>query len=250
MTFPIELPLGPININLHLVFEILAFSIGFRFFLFKRKRTEDPISQENRIWIILGATLGALIFSRLIGSLEDPISWMHSKNKLLYFFTNKTITGGLFGGLLGVEFVKLIIKEKASSGDLFTEPIILAMMIGRIGCFTNGIHEQTYGIKSDLPWAMNLGDGILRHPVTLYEILFLACLWFLIYLIKKRNYQNGSLFKIFMLSYFSFRFFIDFIKPHFSYEFGLSSIQILCILVWLYYSKTIIKFLNPNKKHG
>ena len=55
-----------------------------------------------------------------------------------------TIVGALLGGLLVVEITKKIIHEKSSSGDLFTYPLILAMMIGRIGCFTSGLTEETY----------------------------------------------------------------------------------------------------------
>jgi prolipoprotein diacylglyceryltransferase len=248
MTFPIDIALGPVKLNAHLVFEILAFSIGFRFFLFKRKKQTDAISQDNRIWIILGATFGALLFSRLIGALENPLLWKESSNKFIYLFTNKTITGGLAGGLIGVELVKKFIHEKKSSGDLFTTPLILAMMIGRIGCFSNGIHEETYGISTSLPWGMNLGDGIIRHPVTLYEILFLGITWGILHLLSNKQFRDGMLFQFFMIAYFIFRFLLDFIKPHFTYDFGLSSIQILCILVIIYYSKTIILLLTTPKK--
>jgi phosphatidylglycerol:prolipoprotein diacylglycerol transferase len=51
------------------------------------------------------------------------------------------------------------------------------------------------------------------------------------------------LFKIFMLSYFGFRFCIEFLKPNVFYTIGLSSIQILCVICWLYYSKFIASLL-------
>jgi hypothetical protein len=58
----------------------------------------------------------------LIGGLENPEELMQSKNILLYFYSNKTIIGGLLGGLFGVELIKKVIKEKKASGDLFTYP--------------------------------------------------------------------------------------------------------------------------------
>ena len=79
----------------------------------------------------------------------------------------------MLGGLAGVELIKKTIKEKLASGDLFTYPIILALIIGRIGCFSMGVYEETYGSPTSLPWGMNFGDNILRHPVCLYEIIFL-----------------------------------------------------------------------------
>ena len=66
--------------------------------------------------------------------------------------------GGLFGGLLSVEFAKKRIGETQSSGDLFVLPIIIGIFIGRIGCFLSGINEFTYGIETASVFGINLGD--------------------------------------------------------------------------------------------
>ena len=105
-----------------------------------------------------------------------------------------------------------------------------------------GIYEETYGVPSNVPWAMNLGDGITRHPVTLYEIVFLIALWMLLRQIQSRyELANGALFKIFMIAYLVFRFLLDFMKPHFTFPIGLSTIQLTSILGILYYLPFIIK---------
>ena len=143
MAYPIDLKLGNVTLSLHLIFETLGFIVGFRYFLFLRHRQKDRITDSNRSWIIIGATFGAFFFSRVIGALENPITLIHSAHPLLYLYANKTIVGALLGGLLVVEITKKIIHEKSSSGDLFTYPLILAMMIGRIGCFTMGLGEET-----------------------------------------------------------------------------------------------------------
>ena len=151
MTFPVNLHLGPVEIPSHLVCEILAYVIGFRYFLFLRKKDPDPISMENRMWIFAGAAGGALLFSRLIGIFEEPGTFLSSPNKLIMLMSSKTIVGGLLGGLAGVEITKKILKVKVSSGDLITYPIILALIIGRIGCFLAGVEDHTYGNGSSLP---------------------------------------------------------------------------------------------------
>ena len=145
-----------------------------------KKNRVIHIDSSNRLWIIIGATLGAFIGSRLVGGFENPPAILQSKNIFIYFYLNKTIVGGLLGGLAGVEIIKKLIKEKLASGDLFTYPIILALIIGRIGCFSMGIYEETYGLPTSLPWGMNLGDNIPRHPVCLYEIIFLIADWIFI----------------------------------------------------------------------
>ena len=141
--------------------------------------------------------------------------------------------------------IKKITGENKASGDLFVYPLMLALIIGRIGCFSMGIYEETYGIATTLPWGMNLGDGIARHPVALYEIIFLMALWISVFNAEKKwRFKNGSRFKIFLMSYILFRFLLDFIKPHFTFSFGLSTIQIVCIAGFIWYGRY---FVQPKK---
>lgn len=242
MHFPVSIQIGNINILLHTIFETAGFFIGFHYFLYLRKQQGDVIEQSNRVWILIGATFGALIGSRLIGGLENIPAMLQAPNKLFYFYQNKTVVGGFIGGLFGVELCKKLIGEKYASGDLFTYPMILALIIGRIGCFTMGVYEETYGLPSLLPWAMNLGDGTARHPVALYEIIFLITLWLsLVAAEKKLLFANGARFKVFMTGYLFFRFMLDFIKPHYTFSFGLSTIQIACLAGLIYYGRYIVK---------
>lgn len=233
-------------INLHLILEYLAFFIAYRYYLSLRKHHPDPIPTSNRLSIILGAALGAFVGSRVMGFLENPIIVPGQAN-FLQLYNVKTIMGGLFGGLLGVEIAKKIIHEERSSGDLFTLPIIVGIFIGRIGCFLAGTNEFTYGKPTSFITGMDLGDGILRHPLALYELIFLAVLFFFIQrLYKRNNHESGFVFKIFMLSYFGFRFLIEFLKPNVFFILGLSSIQWLCVLCFVYYRKTLINLLRAH----
>ena len=254
MTFPIDLKFGELDIHLHLLFETLGFVVGFRYFLHLRHRQRDRITDTNRSWILIGATLGALVFSRLVGALEHPNSFLHSGHPVLYLYANKTIVGGLLGGLLGVEITKKLIHEERSSGDLFTYPLIVAMMIGRVGCFTAGLSEETYGLPTTLFAGMDLGDGLHRHPVTLYEIAFLGLLWWLLASIDNRwSLKSGYRFQFFMIAYLGFRFMLDFIKPRYVYFFDMGAIQLCCLAGLLYYSRTIWRILfnfSSVTEHG
>lgn len=214
----------------HLVFELLAFSLGFQYFLHLRKRQVDTINNTNRLWVLIGATAGALIGSRLLGGLESPDTFFSGSGGYLYYYQSKTIVGGLLGGLIGVEGTKKIIGEQQSSGDLFAYPIILGMMIGRVGCFFAGLSESTYGLPSDLPWAIDFGDGIGRHPTALYEILFLGLLWRgLLYLESQLTLKSGARFQIFMTAYLFYRFGIEFIRPGETIILGMNVIQLACL---------------------
>jgi phosphatidylglycerol:prolipoprotein diacylglycerol transferase len=248
MNFPLEIGFANYKISSHLFFESLAFFIGFRFFLYLRKKKTDTISESNRISILIAAIFGAFFFSRLIGSLENPLEFYQSEQKLLYFYQNKTIIGGLLGGLLFVELIKLKLKVNKSSGDLFTYPLILAMIIGRIGCFTTGVYENTYGIITNSIFGLDLGDGNLRHPVALYEIFFLILLTFFLKKLENKNkLLDGYRFQIFLMLYLLFRFNLDFIKPRIVLFFNIGSIQIVCFLGLIYYRKIIYKLFFLNK---
>lgn len=245
MKLPFEPVIFGYEINIHLVLEYLAFFLGYRYYVFLRKRTNDSIASSNRLSIILGAAIGAFLGSRIMGFLENPVFHLDARS-ILELFNAKTIMGGLFGGLLGVEIAKKIIGEKESSGDLFTFPIILGIFIGRIGCFLSGTNEFTYGEKTNFFMGMNLGDDIKRHPIALYELVFLIVLFFVLKKLKTKNSKNGLLFQYFMIAYFAFRFFVEFLKPNHFLILGISSIQILCLVCLLYYNKTILNLFVKN----
>jgi phosphatidylglycerol:prolipoprotein diacylglycerol transferase len=243
LRFPLNIPLGSAHIPVHFVCETLAYFVGYRYYAYLRKRTTDTISANNRLIIFIGAAFGAFLGSHVVGVLENPTLLSHFS--LIYFMGNKTIVGGMLGGLCGVELTKKQIGVAVSSGDLMVYPLILAMLIGRIGCFFAGLEDGTYGIASKSPWAIDFGDGIRRHPTNLYEIVFWLMLWLVLRLIERRHqFANGARFKIFMVSYLVFRLLIEFIKPAYFFGFGVSVIQLACISGILYYYKV---FLHPSK---
>ncbi len=235
---PVTFTLFNKEYNLHFIFETLAFFLAFRYYIYQKNK-HDYISSENRLFIVLGATIGALIGSRLFGVLETTLNI--TSVSLLDIYKSKTIIGGLIGGLLFVELTKIILKEKQSSGDLFTLPLIIGIFIGRIGCFLTGTLEPTYGKETTFFTGMNLGDGKLRHPTALYELIFLLFLFFILKKIQEKNIlKNGILFKYFMISYFFFRFLIEFIKPNTLLIYGLSTIQFVCIFCFIYYYRVLL----------
>lgn len=239
MQYPVIFQFGPLHIPAHLVFEMLAYTIGFRVYLWARTRVQDPIDTENRWWIFLGALGGGFFGSHLLGVLERPIPEL--VNPVFYFMANKTVLGGFLGGLAGVEITKKIIGVNRSSGDLMTYPIMLALVIGRIGCHLAGLDDGTHGAASSLPWAVDFGDGIPRHPVNLYEIGFLCVLAWLIYLMEngrlspRLHLAEGGRFKLFMIGYLCWRFAAEWLKPVWIWPFGFSSIQLAALAGLAYY---------------
>jgi prolipoprotein diacylglyceryltransferase len=103
---------------------------------------------------------------------------------------------------------------------------MLGMAIGRVGCFLTGLSDHTYGLPTRLPWAVDFGDGIPRHPTQLYDVVFLLILAIALLAWVRKPRVNGRVFGVFLGSYLVWRFGVEFIKPTWKPYLGLSAIQI------------------------
>lgn len=243
MDFPVTFQIFGKTVLAHPVFETVGIFLGMRFYFYLKRKSSEKLSFNTSAAVLIGATAGALLGSKLIGNLENPYV-LFENFSFKKFWTNNTIVGGLAFGLAGVEMAKKIVGHKESTGDLIVFPLILAIIIGRIGCFLTGVHEETYGLPTDSIFGMDLGDEYLRHPVALYEIGFLILLWIVLKRISRKEiYPSGFVFQLFMLSYFTFRFMLDFIKPKINIIGNLGTIQLVCICMIIYY---IYKIKNTS----
>jgi prolipoprotein diacylglyceryltransferase len=238
MEFPVYIGIDSWQIHPHFWFESLAYVIAFRLvFLHTRK---DTIAPTQRSSVVVGGMVGALIGAKVLVLLQHiDLLEQNWQQFLLLFVQGKTVVGALLGGLIGVEWTKKLIGVTQSTGDAFVYPLIVGTVIGRMGCFLTGLSDRTYGIATTLPWGVDFGDGITRHPTQLYEIIFLLGLIVFLQVRSRYQRQDGDLFKFYMVAYLGFRLLIDFIKPDFHPMLGLSAIQIACLLGLLYYWRSI-----------
>ncbi len=246
MRFPVVFQIGSLQISAHFLFESLAYLIAFQVFLYQKRKQADPLETEQRYAVIAAAIVGAVLGSKFLYWLIDPIQSLQKWNDLKYLMSGKTIVGALAGGLLSVELAKKMLHIKKRSGDLFAIPLAIGIALGRVGCFFSGLSDNTHGVASGLAWAFDFGDGVPRHPVQLYEIFYLGVLIVFLRQVQKKKLPLGDLFKIFMISYFSFRLMIDFIKPGIFF-WGLNAIQWTCVAMLLYYGQDIVRFIFMKK---
>ena len=192
--------------------------------------------------MITAAIAGAALGSRMLYWFEDPALTFAHRNDPVYLLGGKTIVGALIGGLFAVEWAKRHTGETRSTGDLFAASLALGIAIGRIGCFLTGLSDHTYGVATSLPWGVDFGDGIRRHPTQLYESVFALALFFFLLRLLKRPHREGDVFKIFMVAYFGWRLAIDFLKPEMRIA-GLGGIQWACAAMLVYYARDILRWL-------
>jgi phosphatidylglycerol---prolipoprotein diacylglyceryl transferase len=215
----------------HPVFETVAYAAGYAVFRRLRSDQGDVVAEPQRWTVLAGAAVGALAGSRILGLTEQwptmLAAWQSgSLLRMLVSPGGKTIVGGLLGAWIAVEIVKKVSGIRQRTGDLFALPLCVGIAIGRIGCFVAGLADDTFGKPTSLPWAVDLGDGIGRHPVQIYEILFLILVGICVSV--KATHPEGARFRIFLASYLAWRLGIDFLKPQ-PLICGLNLIQWSCV---------------------
>jgi len=244
--FPVVLHLGSRAIPIHPVTDVVAYFVGFRLYLYLKRRTPAPRhGWETDLWILAACIFGALAGAKLLAWAESPALFWSLRHTANLWMAGKTIVGGLLGGWAGVELAKKALGVTSSVGDLCVFPVIVGMCIGRVGCFLTGLSDDTCGTPTSLPWGVDYGDGLPRHPAQIYEILFLAALGLVLAAPRGDLATPGLRFRLFLATYLLFRLLVDFIKPHEVTWGGLSGIQWGC-LAGLAVCGWSISRLNPS----
>jgi phosphatidylglycerol:prolipoprotein diacylglycerol transferase len=250
MTFPVYIPVASLELHPHFVFETAAYAIAFRLYLLLRKRQGDALDDANRWWMIASAAMGAVVGSKALYWLEDPALTLALWREPAYLMGGKTIVGALIGGWLAVEIAKRLLGITRRTGDLFAVPLCVGIAIGRVGCFLTGVEDHTAGVGTALPWGVNFGDGVARHPAQLYEVIFAGLLAVFLSRRMKRPFVEGDVFKRFMVAYFGFRLACDFLKPEVRVFLGMSSIQWACVGILVYYRQDLARWFREAGDRG
>jgi phosphatidylglycerol:prolipoprotein diacylglycerol transferase len=220
------------------LFNTLAYLAAGVIYYFESRRKKYPT--DTLAFIALGALTGALIGSKLGSALfvYREFFRQHPSYFLMPQVGGKTIVGGLIGGYIGVVLTKRIFKFTRSTGDLFAPGLALGIGIGRLGCFLNGC---CYGTPSALPWAVTFKD-VPRHPTQIYESIFGFALFAVLWRLRRHLTREGDLFRIFLLAYTFFRFWIEFIRGDaVDTSSGLSLAQWICLAAFVLVAVKVFK---------
>jgi phosphatidylglycerol---prolipoprotein diacylglyceryl transferase len=98
-----------------------------------------------------------------------------------------------------------------------------------------------------LPWGVDFGDGIARHPTQLYEVIVLAGLGAVLISRARIPATTGDRFKLFMVVYLGFRLLVEFIKPVVRLG-GLSAIQWVCLAMVAYYAPHVSRLVTEVRR--
>jgi phosphatidylglycerol---prolipoprotein diacylglyceryl transferase len=198
-------------LNLHTIFDLFAAvaSLGVTAFCY-RWRLKDAAQRIEHAGMgyVLALVGGAALGGYGLGSLNMMLSGQP--------MVARSIVGALAGAIAAIEIFKWSRGLKGSTGLIFVPAFATTVVVGRWGCFLSGLSDETHGTPTTLPWGVDLGDGIPRHPVQLYESFSMAAfLAAALVLIGRRNpwfMRNG--FYAMVLFYAIQRFFWEFLKPY------------------------------------
>ncbi len=227
----------------HELLEMLALLAGAACYRhLRRSAGAGSILDGREFAVTAGCVFGAALGNKLVFWAEFPHLLPLYWDKPSVLFAGQSMVGGLLGGLAGVEIAKKISGITRSTGDAFVFPVLLGLIIGRMGCFLAGLADGTHGNPTGLPWGVDFGDGIPRHPTQLYEIAFAILMWGgLAFLRRGFSSEPGLLFKTLLVAYLVWRLAVDGIKPvPFSYFVGLSGIQVVCLLALAIYGPSFL----------
>lgn len=233
--------LGPFDVPAYGTLLLLALAAAVVVALWQARR--EGFAGESGLLLVGAAFFGGILGAKIPAWIEawPAITHARSTSELLVLLASgRTVVGGLIGGTLAVLLARRRLGITRASGNLFAPAMALAIAIGRWGCLCGGCCA---GQVTTSPLAMRLGDGLLHYPTQLLESAFATGLFLYLLAAARRQPTPGTLFRAFMLAYFTFRFFIEFLRTGTPVAMGLTPAQLVSAGVVLYYLVT-----SPRKE--
>jgi hypothetical protein len=232
----------------HIVFDMISWSaaaaLGVVLGRWRLRGAIDRVALQAGPGYFAAVAAGALPGAWLAGSFntlrQAAATLSHS------------VAGALAGAIVAVEIFKLFRNIKGSTGAMFVGPFAIGVVIGRWGCLFAGLPDDTYGIPTTLPWGVDLGDGVSRHPVQIYESL--AMLVFLVVYLMALGHRSAWAirrgFYVMAAWYGAQRFVWEFLKPYPSVFGTLNVFHMICLGLVIYGCTYFVRDLRGASARG
>lgn len=212
------------HLLVHTLFDILAWAAALGALLALRRGPFPPVVGEDLRFgyaaaVLAGAGAGAWVFGTAnlwASGLPGP---------------GRSIEGAIAGAILAIEAWKAMNGVTVRTGAVYALPLCLGVAIGRIGCLLSGLEDNTHGVPTGAAWGWDFGDGVLRHPVQLYESLAMAgfALAYLVMLARGDGWWKANGFHLAVGFYAAQRFVLEGWKPYAGVAAGLTVFQLLSL---------------------
>lgn len=211
----------------HTFFDLLAWGasalVGATLHRWRLREAAERLSRATGPGYFAALAGGALVGAWVMGSTNTL--------RMAAPMLSHSIAGALAGAIVGVEIYKRAIDLRGSTGTPFVGPFATGIVVGRWGCLFAGLPDHTYGLPTSLPWAVDLGDGVGRHPVEIYESLamLLFLLAYVAALTTRRHWAFRRSFYMLAAWYGAQRFAWEFLKPYPRLIGPLNIFHLLCL---------------------
>lgn len=211
-----------------------SFSIIVAYFLTKAVFQKEDKNEEHTTIFVQYVFFGAMIGARVFDVLYYHWGQFIARPMLMFEIMN----GGLasHGAILGVCLALFLFAKKYKYSFIWcVDRVALGMpILGGFVRIGNLINSELYGKATEVPWAFifPLTDGSLtpRHPVQIYEALWLFACFAFFWLLYKKGYSRPGFFTaLFLCMVLGGRFFIEFFKESSTYFGPFSNTQWLSL---------------------
>jgi len=208
----------------------VAFVVGRR--EARRHGIRDDVFADAVFWVAIASLVGGRLLYILQNELAmvavDPVHAVMVWQGGLSFY------GGLIGGLIAlVVFARRRGLPPLAVFDVAAPAAAIGQAIGHLGCLVGG---DSYGIPTDLPWAVvyrNAGamapQGIPLHPTQAYEAILLGLLFAGLWLGRERlgRVGDGAVASAYLLGLAAIRFGLFYLRDEPAVLFGLKTAQLI-----------------------
>lgn len=228
---PVLFDIGPLEVHSWGVLAAIAFGVAWLVL----KRELDRLSEQGdaAASIAVAAAIGGIVGARVYWFFEHL-----GDASLTDSFSGAGFTwyGGVIGGAAAVLLVAH--RQRVPLDVLLAAAapaLALGYGVGRIACQLAG--DGTYGVPSDLPWAMSYPHGEVPttqhvHPTPVYETLASLVIFAVLWRLRTRM-APVRLFALYLVLAGVERFLIEFIRLNKEVALGLTQPQLFAVAMIL-----------------
>lgn len=182
--------------------------------IFKREGLTNELLDKLTVYMAIGTVVGARLGHCLF---YQPDFYLSNPIEIFKIWRGGLASHGAAVGIL-ISLYYFAKKNKKPYLWILDRIVIVVALAGFFIRMGNLMNSEIYGNATNLPWGFVFirdGQTIPKHPTQIYEALSYLIIFFFLYRIynkKGADVKQGLIFSIFLITLFTVRFFIEFIK--------------------------------------